>query len=178
MNGKSFGKKVKGVDRTTFIADYHSFEKGPFESKYRLTWQVPYEPGSIKAVAYKGGETAASKTIITADAPAKIELTADRSVIDAGGKDLSFITVRILDADGNFCPNADNLVKFNVEGSGDLIAVGNGDATATTSYQANERVAFSGMCLGVIRSRKTKGDIAVIATSEGLTPSTIKLSSK
>ncbi|MHC4856928.1 MAG: beta-galactosidase GalB [Planctomycetota bacterium] len=178
VNEKSFGKKVKGVDTTTFIAECWGFEKGPFESKYRLTWQVPYKPGSIKAVAYKNGEIAATQKTVTAGVPSKIELTADRSIISADGKDLSFITARILDAEGNFCPKADNLVKFKVEGSGDLIAVGNGDPTATTSYQANERVAFNGMCLGIIRSQKIKGSITVTAASEGMMPTTITLFSE
>ena len=178
VNEKSFGKKVKGVDTTTFIAECWGFEKGPFESKYRLTWQVPYKPGSIKAVAYKNGEIAATQKIVTAGVPSKIELTADRSIISADGKDLSFITARIQDAEGNFCPKAANLVKFKVEGSGDLIAVGNGDPTATTSYQANERVAFNGMCLGIIRSQNTKGSITVTAASEGMMPTTITLFSE
>ena len=178
VNEKSFGKKVKGVDTTTFIAECWGFEKGPFESKYRLTWQVPYKPGTIKAVAYKNGEIAATQKIVTAGVPSKIELTADRSIISADGKDLSFITARIQDAEGNFCPKADNLVKFKVEGSGDLIAVGNGDPTATTSYQANERVAFNGMCLGIIRSQNTKGSITVTAASEGMMPTTITLFSE
>ncbi|MFC1763782.1 beta-galactosidase GalB [Planctomycetota bacterium] len=173
VNGKSYGKKVKGIDTTTFIAEYHSFPKGPFESKYRLSWNVPFASGSLRVVGYRGGHQVASKTVMTASAPAKIQLTADRSPITADGKDLSFITVRILDIDGNICPKADNLVEFSIKGCGDLITVGNGDATALTSYQARERVAFNGMCLGIVRSQKKKGPITVTATSEGLTAGSI-----
>ncbi|MCK5565668.1 MAG: DUF4982 domain-containing protein [Planctomycetes bacterium] len=175
VNGKSVGKKTKGVDTTTFIAEFYSFKKGPYESKYRLAWQVPYEPGSIKAVAYKNGKIAATKKITTAGAPAKIELTADRSIISADGKDLSFITARILDAEGNFCPMADNMVSFNVKGNADIIAVGNGDPTTTTSYQADERAAFNGMCLAIIRSQNTKETVCITATSDKLKASTINI---
>jgi beta-galactosidase len=178
VNGKSYGKKVKGIDTTTFIAEYHSFARGPFESKYRLSWDVPFAPGSLRVVGYRDGQAVAHKTIVTAGSPAKIGLTVDRSTITADGKDLAFITVRILDGAGNVCPKADNLVKFKIKGRGDLIAVGNGDATALTSYQASERVAFNGMCLGITRSQKRKGSITVTVTSAGLTAGSITVAAQ
>ncbi|GAI28845.1 unnamed protein product, partial [marine sediment metagenome] len=118
VNGKSAGRKVKGVDYTEIPAEFHEFEKGMYKTKYRLSWEVPYQPGRVKVVAYNGGEAVAEKEIKTAGDPAQITLSADRKEIAADGKDLSFITVRIEDKDGNFCPLANNLVKFNVTGEG------------------------------------------------------------
>jgi beta-galactosidase len=77
--------------------------------------------------------------IRTAGAPAKIELVADRSNIKADGKDLSFVTVRILDKDGNVVPNADNLVKFKITGVGTIASVDNGDPVSHDPFKANYR---------------------------------------
>ncbi|AWG22649.1 glycoside hydrolase family 2 [Flavobacterium faecale] len=168
VNGKSMGKKVKGKDFTEIPSEYHGFEKGMYKTKYRLSWNVPYQPGSIKVVGYKNGKQAAVKEIKTAGAPALIKLSADRNVITADGKDLSFITVRIEDANGNLCPNADNLVNFKVEGAGIQAAVGNGDAASLASFQANNSKAFSGMCLLIVKATDKKGTIKITATSSNL----------
>lgn len=168
VNGKSFGKKVKGKDLTAIPADFHDFEKGIFMSKYRLSWEVPYEPGEIKVVAYSNNEKVAEKVIETAGAPAKIKLVPDRSSITADGTDLSFITVRIEDEDGNLCPNADNLVSFDISGDGVLAAVGNGNQRSLESFQEPQRKAFNGLCLLVVKSTPNGGKINIKATSEGL----------
>ena len=168
VNGKSAGRKVKGADYTEIPTEFHEFEKGMFKTKYRLSWEVPYQPGSIKVVAYNGGEAVVEKEIRTAGDPAQITLSADRKEIAADGKDLSFITVRIEDKDGNFCPLANNLVKFNVTGEGEIAAVGNGDATSQASFQADNREAFNGLCLLILKSIKDAGKIKVVAESADL----------
>jgi len=105
----------------------------------------------------------------TAGPPAQIRLTPDRNSISADGDDLSFVTVRIEDKDGNICPMADNLVKFKVEGAGRIAAVDNGNAASVESFQADNRKAFSGMCLLIVRSQRGQpGKIRIEATSEGL----------
>ncbi|MCL7762589.1 DUF4982 domain-containing protein [Polaribacter sp. Z014] len=168
VNGKSFGKKVKGKDITEIPAEYHGFKKGLYKSKYRLSWNVPYQPGSLKVVGYIKGKKVVSKEIKTAGKPANISLSVDRTEINADGNDLSFVTVKIEDKDGNICPMADNLVNFNIEGEGVLAAVGNGDQTSLASFQVPNRKAFSGMCLLVVKSTETKGTINITATSKGL----------
>ncbi|MEX0320893.1 MAG: beta-galactosidase GalB [Puniceicoccaceae bacterium] len=168
VNGKSYGRKVKGVDTTTFLVDYYDYGRNPFESKYRLSWEVPYKPGELKVVGYKNGKAVAKKSIRTAGKPARIELIADRDNLNADGKDLSFVTVRILDAAGNLCPMADNLVKFTVEGEGKLEAVGNGDQASLAPFTADEREAFSGMCLAIIKAGDAGGTIRLKAESKGL----------
>lgn len=177
VNGKSFGKKVKGKDITEIPSEYHFFKKGMYKSKYRLSWNVPYQAGSIKVVAYNDGKEVAAKEIKTADKPYKINLVADRTEITSDGTDLSFITVKIEDKDGNICPMADNIVNFKIEGEATLAAVGNGDPTALTSFQANNKEAFNGLCLLVVKSTEKSGEIKITATSDGLEPQTIILNS-
>jgi beta-galactosidase len=92
-------------------------------------------------------------------------------VIQADGEDLSFITVRIEDKDGNLVPEADNLVHFSVAGAGSIAAVDNGNAATVEPFQAKQRKAFSGMALLIVRSQKgQKGPIHITATSDKLPP--------
>src|SRR5207302_1933839 len=93
LNGRSSGARKKKGD------------------ELHVMWRVNYEPGILKAVSRKGMKIVLIKEIKTAGTPAKIQLTADRKTIKADGEDLSFITVKILDKDGNPVPRADNLVK-------------------------------------------------------------------
>jgi beta-galactosidase len=185
VNGKSFGKKVKGKDLTDVHTEYrgfldsgYGFKRGIYKSKYRLSWNVPYKAGSIKVVAYKNGKETVTKEIKTAGKPAKIKLIADRNKIDANGKDLSFITVRIEDNEGNLCPNADNKVTFNVTGNGVLEAVGNGNSASLESFKANHIKAFYGLCLAILKSDEKNGQIKITATSEGLISETLSISTK
>ncbi|MDO6803730.1 beta-galactosidase GalB [Wenyingzhuangia sp. 1_MG-2023] len=178
VNGKSFGKKIKGVDLSEIPSEYHGFDKGMYKTKYRLRWDVPYEPGNIKVVAYKNGKEATIKQLFTAGKPAKIKLIADRDNINADAKDLSFITVQIQDKDGNICPLATNLVNFKIEGEGTLAAVGNGDQTSLASFQVNQRKAFNGLCLAVLKSTEKSGKITLTATSKELESATITISTK
>ncbi|AZQ64799.1 DUF4982 domain-containing protein [Flammeovirga pectinis] len=178
LNGKSLGKKVMGVDKTTIPADF-KFWKQPektWDSPYRLNWNVAYEPGELKVVAYKDGKVAAEKVIVTAGAPAKLTVVPDKHVITADGSDLSFVTVRVEDKDGNFCPLASSLVTFEVEGVGTIAGVGNGNAATVESFQGNNRKAFNGLCMLIIKSVKGQtGDIKIKAKSEGLTTATVKI---
>jgi beta-galactosidase len=152
VNGRSFGKKSK--------------QKGV----YRLKWEdVTYEPGSIKAIAYdNAGKALCSKEIKTAGEPAGIVLIPDRGTIDADGKDLSFVTVKIVDRDGNFCPTGDNLVNFKINGPATIAGVGNGNSMSYESFRANHRKAFNGLCLVVVRPQRTPGKIEITASSNGL----------
>ncbi|AXT50230.1 DUF4982 domain-containing protein [Aquimarina sp. BL5] len=168
LNGTSYGKKIKGKDITEIPSEYHEFKKGMFRTKYRLSWDVPYQPGELKVIAYKNSKEVATDIRKTAGKPAKISLVADRKTISADGLDLSFITVTIEDKAGNICPNSDNLVNFKIEGKGVLEAVGNGDPTSLKSFQIPERNAFSGKCLLVVKSTEEAGEIKITATSEVL----------
>ena len=162
VNGRSLGKKEKRAD------------------EFRLKWDdVVYQPGSIKAVGYDDkGKVLCEKEIRTANKPYKIELLADRKTIKADGEDLCFVTVRIVDRQGNICPLADNLVRFKIDGDGEVACVGNGNPISHESYQAEQRKAFHGLCLVVVRSTKREGDIRLTANSEGLLAGRISLKTK
>ena len=179
LNGKSLGKRVKGKDLTPIMIDFLRNTEKVFMSKYRLSWDVPYEAGELKVVGYKNGKAIQEQVIRTAGKPAAIRLEADRSTIKKGGKDLSYVTVSIVDKNGNLCPMADNLVNFTVEGAGKLLAVGNGDATSTSPFQAPHRKAFSGKCMAILNSAKgSAGEITLTATGKGLKTATISIVSE
>lgn len=169
LNGKSLGKKTIGKDRTSLLIAFNNWIEGNYESPYRLSWDVPYEAGSLKVVGYKNGQQILTEEIKTADKPAKITLTPDRTELTADGYDLSYITVKIEDKDGNICPTADNLVRFAVDGAGEFAAVDNGNAATTLLFNEPYRPAFNGLCMLIVRSKKgVVGEIKIQAKSEGL----------
>jgi beta-galactosidase len=169
LNGKSLGRKKMGVDTVVIPVGKKVSETHKFTSKYRLEWDVPYQPGILRAVAYKDGSQVAVDEVHTAGPAARIRLIPDRSRIAADGSDLSFITVRLEDKDGNLCPLAGDIVHFEVNGAGRIEAVDNGSAATTESFQADHRKAFNGLALLIVRSRAGEGgEIRVTATSDGL----------
>lgn len=143
--------------------------------KYHVAWRVKYEPGILKVVSRKNGNIVMEKEIHTAGEPAQIRLTADRSEIHADGTDLSFVTVEIVDEKGNLCPNADNLVNFEVNGPAFIAGVDNGSPISHESFKAPYRKAFYGKCLVVLQNNGSKGDIELKAVSDNLKSTTIMI---
>ncbi len=148
------------------------------EGKFHVMWRVPFEPGTIKAVSRKDGQVVLEKEIHTAGEPYKVELIADRSVINADGADLSFITVKIVDKEGNMIPDADQLVHFDVDGNGFIAGVDNGYQASLEPFKANYRKAFNGMCLLIVQATEEAGDIKITATTDGLKNGALTLKSK
>lgn len=147
-------------------------------SRRHAEWRVRYEPGMVEAVAWKDGKAVRRKTIRTAGSPAQIRLTPDRREIAADGRDLSYVTVEILDKDGNLCPDADNLVEFEVEGSGFIAGVDNGSQTSMERFKDNKRKAFYGKCMLVVQNNGKAGRISVRAVAEGLKEAEAVIASK
>jgi beta-galactosidase len=169
LNGTSLGRQRRFSEPFEIPVGTGVSPDRKFTTKYRFAWQVPYAAGVLKAVGYREGRQIAADEIRTAGVPAKIRLVPDRATIAADGDDLSFVTVRIEDKDGNVCPAAANDVHFQVTGAGALRAVDNGNAATTESFQANHRKAFSGMALVIVQSARGRGGrIHVTATAEGL----------
>jgi beta-galactosidase len=169
LNGASLGRKKTLSDPVDLPVGAKVSETRTFRSKYRLLWQVPYQPGVLAATAYRGGTVVAREEVRTAGVPARISLIADRPVIQADGDDLSFVTVRVEDEGGNLCPLADNLVSFRVSGAGRIEAVDNGDAATVEPFHADHRKAFNGLALLIVRSKSgASGQIAVAASDDGL----------
>lgn len=178
LNGKSMGKRTKGQDKTPVKVDCYNWPGGDLQSEYRLRWDVEFEPGVLEVVGYIDGKTSTRTKRVTAGRPAKLLLHPDRKTINADGNDLSFVTVSVLDANGNECPLADNLIQFEVAGVGSLEAVGNGNAVTTESFQASQRKAFSGKCMAIIRSSKRSGVVSLTATADGLEMASIDIKTK
>ena len=145
------------------------------DNVFHVSWRLSYQPGTIKVVSRLNGREVLTKEIKTAGKPAQIKLTPDRTVLNADGTDLSFVTVEILDKDGNLCPNADNPVKFNVEGNGFVAGVDNGNQISLERFKASQRKAFYGKCLVVIQNSGKKGDINLKAVSDGLNADIVKI---
>ena len=146
--------------------------------KLSLDWKVPFVPGTLRAEGFKNGKLIASDVVKTAGDPAQIELTADRSTIQADGNDLSYITVKIKDQNGTLVPDADNLIHFDLEGEGRIVGVANGNPISLEPAKGKERRAFSGMCQVVVQSTRQKGNIILKASSLGLPEEKITLSSQ
>lgn len=153
-------------------------KKSPFE--YRLRWDsVLYKPGTLRVVAYKKGKQWASESIKTTRAAAALQVEADRTILNAGGEDLSFITVRVVDKERSFVANATNLISFEVEGAAEVVATDNGDPADLESFSLPQRKAFSGMALGIIRIKKgAKGKVRVKVSSAGLQSAELSLQIK
>lgn len=143
--------------------------------QFHVSWKVKYEPGVIRAVARKDGKTVNEDEQITAGAPYRIHLKADRSEILADGDDLSFITVEILDKDGTLCPLADNNVRFSIEGPGFIAGVDNGCQTSMERFKSSARKAFNGKCLAVVQNNGQSGEIRLTAESDGLETETVTI---
>ena len=136
-----------------------------------VTWRVPYQPGTLKAVSRKAGQVVLTREVHTAGPAAKIVVEPDRADIEANGKDLSFVTVKIVDAAGNMIPHADNMLTFNIAGPGAIAGLDNGSETDHESFQGTQHKAFNGLCLAVIKAGKTRGNVTLTVSAAGL-PST------
>lgn len=182
INGKSQGKRTKD----TSVTMENSWSEEALNSlkrqkRYRLMWMdTKYEPGTVKAVAYDAeGKKRAETEIRTAGAPDHFELIPDRKTIQADGKDLSFVTVRLVDKDGNLCPLANDLVTYKVKGAGIYKAGANGDATCLESFQKPQMHLFNGMMTVLVQSLDGKpGNITLEASGKGIKTARLQLESK
>ncbi len=165
VNGKSMGVKQK--------------DKNTKNNRYRIIWNdVVYEPGEIKVVAYDANDKPVAEEIIkTAGEPYSIKLTADRNTVKANGKDLIYVTVDILDKQGNFCPRANNFLFFKVEGAGNLRALCNGDAIDQTAFVSSYMRVFNGKLVAVVEPGLDAGEITVQVSGGLLQAQKIKLNS-
>jgi beta-galactosidase len=155
-------------------------EKVPSPNPYRLVWDdVVYQPGELKAVAYKDGKKWAEETIKTTGAPAALKLEVDRATISKDGHDLAFVTARVIDEHGMTVPMSRNPITFTLQGPGEIVATDNGDATDLTIFSNPERKAFNGMALAIVRAKSGQsGPMTLTAKSEGLGESKATITSE
>lgn len=152
LNGKSLGKK--DMPRNS-----------------HLKWTVNYEPGKLEAVAYKNGKRLYKK-VETTGVPAEVVVTPYKTTILADGKDVAVLNITVLDRDGREVPDADNLIKFEVEGPGKIIGVGNGDPSShepdICADGAWQRTVFNGKCQVIVQAGTKAGMIKFNAKATGL----------
>lgn len=181
INGESQGRRTKDLSVTIDNSkDSISIANFKRQQRYRLMWMnTKYEPGTVKVVAYdKNGKAVAEKEMHTAGKPHHIELIPDRSQIKADGKDLSFVTVRVVDKNGNLCPLAENEIRFKVKGAGTYRAGANGNPASLESFQLPKMKVFSGMMTAIISSADKPGKITLEATGKGLVKGILNIESK
>ena len=168
INGKSYGKQRKLTAQESKALQ--GKDSLALQRRYRLMWMnVPYEPGELKVVAYDAaGKPVEEKVVRTAGKPHHLELVADRTRLAADGKDLAYVTVRIVDKDGNLCPSDNRLVSFSVKGAGRYRAAANGDATSLDLFHLPKMPAFSGQLTAIVQSGEQSGEIVFEAKAKGL----------
>ena len=145
--------------------------------RYRLRWlDVPYEPGELKVVAYRGGKKIGEQTMCTAGRPVAVKLTPEAKVLPADGETCVFVQVDIVDVKGVRDPWAENRVSFKIEGPGKLLAVGNGNPRGLEPFTVvSSHPLYYGKAVAVVRRNKdATGPIRLTASVEGLAPATVE----
>jgi beta-galactosidase len=139
-------------------------------------WEVPYQPGRIEARAYDAkekGEVVATDMVETTGVPDIVELSPDRTTLQADAEDAVVVPVSILDEQGRVVPDAANHVIFQLDGPGEILGVSNGNPADHDSDKSNQRNAFHGHCMVLIEAGAQPGTIHLTATSPGLSSSMV-----
>jgi beta-galactosidase len=183
LNGKSIGAKGFTFPRYGMQGRYGQYAPGANQgirttSDLHLAWDVPYEPGTLRAVGTKAGQVVVTVEIPTAGEAAAISLSVDRETIRADRRDVAHIAVKAVDAQGRLVPDADHQVTFEIQGEGHLIGVDNGDPSNTEDYKGKQRKCFHGMCLAIVQSTAAAGQIRITASAPGLKPATLIVTTK
>ena len=182
INGRSVG--VRGYEFPRFGMQGRYGNMAPRERALRttadlhLSWDVPYEPGTLKAVGTKDGNVVVTEEVSTTGEPATIRLSADRAEISADRRDVAHVTVEVLDGQGRVMPTAANEIILDVQGEGRLIGVDSGNLQSHDSYKASKVSAFNGMCLAIVQSTAKAGSIRIAATSPSLAPAAVTIVTK
>jgi beta-galactosidase len=159
LNGKSLGAKEMPHDA-------------------HVEWEVPFEAGRLMAKSYVNGKVSATDEVDTTGAPARIVLSSDLRMLRANGEDVAVAPVSIVDTEGRVVPDSDNRLTFHLEGDGGILGVGNGNPADRDSDRADNRKAFHGRCIAVIRAGSNPGTLHLTATSPGLPPAEVDIQTR
>jgi beta-galactosidase len=164
LNGRSLG-------RQTVPKDGH------------VEWKVPYRPGALEATGFRRGHAVTKTTVETTGAPARVVLSADRTMIDADGRDVAIVAVSAVDSQGRIVPIAGNLIRFSVDGSGRIIGVGNGDPAShepdkSLDPAAWQRHLFNGYAQVIVQAGHSVGAVRLRATADGLQPAELEITQR
>jgi beta-galactosidase len=193
LNGRSLGTKSFDRKVTTYgkpylettepTGDDYNYPSGSYTSpngstgKLHLTWNVPFEPGTLVAVATENGREVARDQLVTAGPARSLRLTPDERVLTADGTALSYVKAEIVDTRGHVVPYADPSIRFSVSGAGRLVGTDNGREENATGYTSPTMAAFNGLALAVVGSTRKAGAIRLTAAAEGLPVTSITLAS-
>jgi beta-galactosidase len=171
VNGKSYGEKRLEFPRQGNSKSWNRYDlpqKNATTADLHLSWDVPYEPGVVKAVGKRNGEVVCTEITETAGKPVSMRLIADARQLIADNQDVAHVIIEITDPKGNIVPKADNLIRFRISGNGKLIGLDNGNPADHEPYKSDKRKVFNGLGLAIIQSGKVPGKITLTATSEGM----------
>jgi beta-galactosidase len=157
LNGRSLGTRLRAQDLSP------------------VTWQVPFEPGIIRAVGKYLGQPVAGHELRTAGPAASVLLSVDRNPLTTAWEDLSYVRATIVDKEGVPVPDARPVVQFKIQGPGAIIAVDSADNTSHEPFQASERRAYQGQCVAIIRAVTSEAPIKLSASAPGLVPASVTI---
>ena len=157
LNGKSLGSKPLNADASP------------------RTWEIPYEPGTLKAIAKNKNRVVATHELRTAGPPAKLTLAADRARITPDWNDVSFVTASVVDKNGIVVSGATNLISFKISSPGVIAAVDSADNSSHEPFQASERRAYQGQCFALIKTAAAAGTIELTAAAPGFASASITI---
>jgi beta-galactosidase len=179
MEGKEIAVWVhSNLDKVELLFNGESLGTKDVKKDSHLAWIVKYAPGTIEARGFKDGKLVMTTKRETTGAAAKLVVSADRLEVSADGEDVAMFAVEVRDAQDRVVPVTDSEVTFRVTGEGKLIGTGNGDPTNQEPDKGTSRKAFSGLCMGLVQSTKTAGNITVEVTSPGLAPGSATIAAK
>jgi beta-galactosidase len=182
LNGKSVGLKGYAFPRPGMEQRYGTYParaRAPRTTNdLHLAWDVPYQPGTLKAVGMKDGKVVLEREITTAGDAARIALAVDRESIRADRRDVAHVTVQVLDGQGRLVPDGDAEIAFTVEGEGRLIGLDSGDPGSREDFKANRRKAFHGLALAMVLSTAKPGQARVSASAPGLEGAAVTIATK
>jgi beta-galactosidase len=166
------------LDKVELLFNGQSLGVRDMKKDSHVAWVVKYAPGAIEARGYKDGKVVMTAKRETTGAAAKLVMRADRQEVSSDGEDVAMFAVEVQDAQGRVLPITDNEVTFQVSGQGKLIGVGNGDPADHESDKSAARKAFASLCMALVQSTKTAGNITIEATSPGLAPASATVTAK
>lgn len=174
LNGKSFGTKGYAFPRLGMEKEYGTYPPAGMVPRttadLHLEWDVPYEPGTLKAVGMRDGQIVSTVEVSTTGMPAAVKLSCDREQMSADRRSVAHVVVELVDDSGRTVPTADDEITFTVDGPVRLIGLDNGNPTSHESYKGTSRKAFNGLCLAIVQSGTQAGNVRIQASAPQLRP--------
>lgn len=181
---KSLGKKTFTEHTTDAGHTYQIYEgsdkKGEDFRNLYLTWNVPYEDGTVYAKAYDENgnvitDTQGRDSVTTFEETSELKLKADRESIVADGRDLSYITIEAIDKNGDIVEDAADLINTSVSGDGELMALDNGDQVDHEPYDSGKRKLFNGKLVAIVKSTTDAGTMTLNVEADGIKDQSITI---